>query len=166
MRFAVVLIPVILAVSLFLSVRMGMVGKDIVFPGPGIDVQDKIAYHANFWNLEKALVKAIARKESNFDPKAKNPSDPSFGLMQITPGLAYDYGGIIRNWKNPSESEIEMLMDIDNNLTVGCWFLNHLGKYGFQQQVMSYNVGERGYKDGRRNYGYYNKVRGYYESYQ
>ncbi|GAH74686.1 unnamed protein product, partial [marine sediment metagenome] len=53
----------------------------------------------------------------------------------------------------------------DNNLTVACWFLNHLGKYDFQQQIMSYNVGERGYKDGRRNYSYYDKVRGYYETY-
>jgi len=163
MKFLI--IPVALITLLYLAKVACNVGSDIILPGAGIDVQERISYHAAQWGLEVALVKAFAKVESNFNPKAKNPDDPSFGLMQITPGLAYDYGGIIRNWKNPSESEIEMLMDIDNNLTVACWFLNRLGKYDFQQQIMSYNVGERGYKDGRRNYSYFNKVRGYYETY-
>jgi len=162
MRIALIVIPLVITMGIFLVTKMG--ATEIVSPG-SVDVQERIAYHANFWNLKKALVKAVAKVESNFNPKIKNPLDPSFGLMQITPGLAYDYGGIIRNWRNPSESEIEMLMDIDNNLTVACWFLNHLGKYDFQQQIMSYNVGERGYKDGRRNYSYFNKVRDHYESY-
>ena len=124
MRAALIVIPFIIAMGIFLVTKMAT--TEIISP-VSVDVQERIAYHANFWGLEKALVKAVAKVESNFNPKAKNPQDPSFGLMQITPGLAYDYGGIIRNWKNPSESEIEMLMDIDNNLTVACWFLNHLG---------------------------------------
>ena len=165
MRLAIVLIPIVLAAGLVLSARMGMIGKDIVLPGAGVDVQERIAYHANQWGLNVALVKAFARQESNFNPKAKNPSDPSYGLMQITPALAYDYG-LIRDSRNPSKTEIEWMMEINNNLTVACDFIKHLSKYDLQQQIMSYNVGERGYKDGRRNVSYYNKVRGYYESYQ
>jgi len=164
MKTALVLIPVVLAVGLILSTKMGMVGKDIILPGAGVDVQERIAYHANQWGLELALVKAVARVESNFNPKAKNPSDPSYGLMQITPGLAYDYG-LIKNYKNPTQTEIDWMMDINNNLSVACDFMYRLNKYSFQQKVMSYNVGEQGYKNGYRNWDYFNKVRGYYEKY-
>ena len=163
MRTAIILIPVVLVVGLFLSTKVGSLGKDIILPG--IDVQERIAYHAAQWRLDPALVKAFAKVESNFNPKAKNPSDPSYGLMQITPALAYDYGGLIRNWRAPTILEIEMIMDINNNLSVACWFLDHLSKYPFQQMVMSYNVGETGYKNGVRNWDYFNKVRGYYEDF-
>ena len=170
MKSAIVFIPVILAVGLFLSTKMGMIGSDFILPGAGVDVQERIAYHADQWGLEKALVKAFARVESNFNPKAINYEksssayDDSIGLMQITPALAYDYG-LIRDWRNPSETEIEWMFEINNNLAVACDYIKHLSKYDFQQQIMSYNVGERGYKEGRRNYDYYNKVRGYYEKY-
>lgn len=163
MRAVLIVIPLVIAMGIFLVTKMGM--SEIVSP-VSVDVQERIAYHAEQWRLEPALVKAIAKVESNFNPAAKNPSDPSYGLMQITPALAYDYGGLVRDYQTPSDLEIEMIMDINNNLSVACWFLNHLSKYDFQQQIMSYNVGERGYKDGRRNVSYYNKARGYYESYQ
>ena len=162
MRTAIILIPIVLAAGLFLSTKVGSVGKNIILPG--INIQERIAYHASQWSLDPALVKAFARVESNFNPMAKNPSDPSYGLIQITPALAYDYGLII-NYKNPSVFEIEQMMEINNNLSVGCWFLNHLSKYSFQQMVMSYNVGETGYKNGVRNHDYFNKIRGYYEEY-
>ena len=157
------LIPLIIAAIITLTVKLGF-GSTSPSIAPSIDVQPKITEYADAWSLEPALVKAIAKVESDFKPGAKNPADPSYGLMQITPALAYDYG-IIVNYRNPSEFEIEMIFDIDNNLNVACWFLNKLKKYSFAQQVQSYNVGERGYKDGRRNYDYLNKVRSYYEKY-
>lgn len=163
MKFLI--IPVALITLLYLVKVAGSVGSDIILPGPGIEVQERIAYHANQWGLNVAFVKAFAKVESNFNPKVKNPLDPSYGLMQITPTLAYDFG-LIRDWRNPSKTEIDWMMEINNNLTVACDFIKHLSKYDLQQQIMSYNVGERGYKDGRRNVSYYNKVRGYYESYQ
>lgn len=157
-----ILIPVAaLMAALFLVTKIS--SSEVVAP-VGIDVQERIAYHASKWRLDPALVKAFAKVESNFNPKAKNPSDPSYGLMQITPGLVYDYG-LIRDPVNPSATEIGWMMDIDNNLSVACDFLDHLSKYPFQQQVMSYNVGEAGYKNGRRNWDYFNKVSEYYESY-
>ena len=84
--------------------------------------------------------------------------------MQITPGLAYDYG-LIKNYKNTSQTEIDWMMDINNNLSVASDFMYRLDKYSFQQKVMSYNVGEQGYKNGYRNWDYLEKVRGYYEKY-
>ena len=160
MKTQLLLIPVVIGAGFLLASRVGSVGSDIVLPGDV--VQGKIKEYASKWGLEFSLVKAIAKVESNFNPMAKNPSDPSYGLMQITPILAYDYG-LIRDYVNPSELEIEMIYNIDNNLCIACWFLKKLSKYSFQQQVMSYNVGEAGYKQGRRNDDYFNKVRGYYE---
>ena len=129
-----------------------------------IDVIERINYHANKWGLEVALVKAIAKAESNLNPMAKNPADPSYGLMQITPILAQDYG-LISDYKSVSQSDIAKIYNIDNNLTVACRFLKHLSKYSFAQMVQSYNVGEWGYKTGRRNVEYLEKVRSYYEQY-
>jgi len=131
----------------------------------------KITMKAESWDLEPALVKAIARVESNFNPKARNferspeDFDDSFGLMQITPALAYDYG-LIQNWRNPSRAEIDRLFDIENNLSVGCRFLSYLSrKYSFDQAVQSYNVGEYGYNSGRRNFDYLQKVKVQYGIY-
>lgn len=161
---ALVLLPFVFAALLYLSNRMGVTGT--IFEGkPTIDIQAKIAYYADQWGLDPALVKAVAKVESNFNPSAKNPSDPSYGLMQITPALAYDYG-LIRDYVNPSELEIEMIYDIDNNLSIACWFMQRLhSKYGFDQAVQSYNVGEAGYKRGTRNYDYLNKIKRYYNEY-
>ena len=106
------------------------------------ELESLIVSKAKEWKLSPALVKAHARVESNFNPMAKNPSDPSYGLMQITPALAYDYG-LITNYISPSELEVEMIFNIDNNLSIACWFMSRLhSRYGFDQAVQSYNVGE------------------------
>lgn len=163
-----IMIPVFIAGLLFLSTKMGVAG--IVSP-KAVDVQERIAYHANQWNLEVALVKAIAKVESNFNPTARNyeksssDHDDSIGLMQISPALAQDYG-LIRDYMYVSDLEIEMMFEINNNLSVACEYLHRLGKYPFDQMVQSYNVGDYGYRIlGRRNLYYLEKVRGYYEKY-
>ncbi|MBA7659361.1 hypothetical protein ES703_67338 [subsurface metagenome] len=122
------------------------------------EIDERIAYHASLCGLEPALVKAIAKVESNFNPRAKNPADPSYGLMQITPILAQDYG-LVKDYRDVSALEIEKIYDINNNLSVGCQFLKKLSKYPFEQMIQSYNVGEWGFKIGRRNPDYLNKVR-------
>ena len=161
MRLAIFIIPFVLASLLLLSSKIGSAG--IVKP-VAVDVQERIAFHANQTGLPVDLVRAIAKVESNFNPLAKNPSDPSYGLMQITPALAFDYG-VINDYLNPSRAEIEKIMDVDINLFVACRFLKHLSQYPFNQQIQSYNVGEWGYKKGARNLSYLEKVRGFYYEY-
>ena len=129
-----------------------------------LNIDSLIKYYANHWDLEYALVKAIAKVESNLNPNAKNPSDPSYGLMQITPILAQDFG-LVKDWRNPTPDEIASMMNPMTNLDIACWFLNHLSKYSFDRMVQSYNVGETGYSNGARNYTYLEKVRSYYEIY-
>lgn len=163
MKTALILIPVILGAGLFLSAKLGSAG---VVPS----VQERIAYHAKANGVPTPLIKAFAKVESNFNPRARNfekspeAFDDSIGLMQITPALAYDYG-LIGNYKNPTEYEIRKMFDINNNLNIACRHLKYLHKYPFSQMVQSYNVGETGYLNGRRNRDYRDKVRGYYESY-
>lgn len=116
-------------------------------------------------SLEPALVKAIAKTESNMNPLAKNPSDPSYGLMQITPGLGEDYG-LIKDSRNVDGGDIGLMMNVSNNLDVACWYLDKLLKtFDFDGAIQGYNVGMTGYRNGRRNLDYLEKVRHYYERY-
>lgn len=157
-------IPAVIIAGLLLSKRIQSVGKDIILPE--INIQELIKEKAKFWKVELALVKAIVKVESNFNPDAKNPSDPSYGLMQITPMLAQDYG-LVRNYRAVTNSEIATLLDPSKNLDVGCWYLSDLmGRYSFDEAVQMYNVGITGYTiNGARNTDYLEKVRRYYEQY-
>lgn len=159
-----ILFPAVLIALFILIKRAKSLGSDIVLPQAV--VQEKIVQYANKWRLDPALVKAVVKVESNFDPAAKNPLDPSYGLMQITPTLAYDYG-LIKSYTNPSRQEIEMIYNVDNNLSIGCEFLSMLmDKYDFNQAIQSYNVGEKGYIIyGSRNTYYLERVRKYYYEY-
>jgi len=123
-------------------------------------IQTKAIEH----KIDPALVKAFVKVESNFNPQAKNPADPSYGLMQITPGLAFDCGVIDSSSKNVSSYNEQRMLDVYINLDVGCKFLKKLiDKYPFDQAIQSYNVGERGYYLGRRNPIYLKKVKEAYE---
>lgn len=130
------------------------------------ELERLMASKADQYGVDRALVKAIAKVESNFNPRAKNPADPSYGLMQITPMLAQDYG-LVKDYRNPSSSEIEQLYDPSKNLDVACPHLAYLMKIRtFGIAVQMYNVGPTGYMNGVRNYDYLNKVRSYYEKYR
>ena len=163
MKF-LMLIPAVLLAGLVMAKRVKNVGQDIILPQ--IDIQNLIIEKAKHWNLDLALVKAIVKVESDFNPNAKNPADPSYGLMQITPMLAQDFG-LVRNYKNVTKAEIAAIYEPSKNLDVGCWYLGDLfGKYKFNEAVQMYNVGKTGYLiNGARNSGYLEKVRKYYGLY-
>lgn len=44
------------------------------------------------YGLDWRLLAAIARQESNFDPSAVNPADPSYGIMQVSEPTARALG--------------------------------------------------------------------------
>lgn len=108
--------------------------------------------------LDENLVEAIIKVESDGNVQAINPDGPSYGLMQITPILAQDYG-LIRDYKNVTLDDKAKMLDPSNNLNVGCWFLNYLlRKYPRDIAIQMYNVGETGYNNGSRVSYYLNKV--------
>lgn len=118
------------------------------------------------YSVDSALVKAVIRHESNFNPDAVNPSDPSYGLMQIMPILAEDFG-IVRDWRNVTDAEIAMIKTPAKNIQIGCWFLGKLvKKYPLDSAIQMFNVGEAGFNNGRRNAAYLAKVKGYYNDYK
>lgn len=130
------------------------------------ELERLMADKADQYGVDRVLVKAVAKVESNFNPRAMNPADPSYGLMAITPILAQDFN-LVKDYRYPSSAEIERLYDLDNNLYVGCSQLAHLTRIRpFDTAVQMYNVGQTGYMNGARNYDYLNKVRSYYEKYR
>ena len=68
-------------------------------------------------NLSFAEIKAIVWVESSGNPNAMNPSDPSWGLMQVTPLIGRAFAGITKN---------EQLLNPDTNLKAGTGFLSEL----------------------------------------
>lgn len=135
-------------------------------PGTPANLEGMIDYAAQKYNVDRSLVKAVAMTESSLNPNAENPADPSYGLMQVMPILAEDFG-IVKDWHNPTPAEIAMIKDPQTNLRIGAWFLGRLlKKYSLEISIEMYNVGEAGWKQGRRNSKYVAKVMRYYNEFR
>ena len=129
-------------------------------------IDSMISYAASKYHVDANLVRAVAMTESSLNPNAVNPSDPSYGLMQIMPILAEDFG-IVKDYHNPTAAEIAMIKDPQTNLRIGAWHLSRLlAEYPFDVAIQMYNVGERGFNEGRRAPDYLKKVKGYYDAYR
>ena len=130
------------------------------------EIENMISYAAAKYGVEAALIKAVAMTESSLNPNAVNPMDPSYGLMQIMPILAEDFG-IVKDWRNVTEAEIAMIKDPQTNLRIGAWHLKRLtSEYPLDVALQMYNVGVSGYKNGKRAVDYANKVLRYYNEYR
>ena len=145
-----------------------IIGYPKVIPLENIDflVKSKIIFYSNLYDLDPSISFSIAMIESSFNPNAKNPNDPSYGLFSLTPALCFDYG-LIENYKEPSEEEIKKIYNIDNNSRIGVKHLKKLfSLYPEDQAVQSYNVGITGYLKGKRAVSYLNKYYYYKKFYQ
>lgn len=113
----------------------------------------------NKYGLDRNFVRAIIKVESNGNTKAYSASDPSYGLMQITPILAATYG-YVKDHNNPTSAEIALLFDVSVNSEIGCRYIRYLlDKYKNKEIVIQmYNLGESGYLSGKRNPEYLKKV--------
>ena len=86
--------------------------------------------------VEPALVAAVIRTESGFDPEVKS-SRGARGLMQIQPvtaGFIAERGGVTGDYRDPK-----------TNIRMGTWYLGYLqGRYdGHERLVLAaYNSGE------------------------
>lgn len=144
-------------------------GKPYSVPAraPVVPYEDLIRKASQTWGVDLAIIKAVIRKESAFNPEAVNPTDPSYGLMGITPIAAQDFG-FVRDYRQVTETEIATIFQVENNLNIGVRKLSSLlRKYPFDAAVQMYNVGESGYKDkGRRNFSYLSEVKRFYNEYK
>lgn len=124
-----------------------------------------IVYYSKRYNVPIAIIKAIIQIESSFNQYAKNPSDPSYGYMGIMPIVAQEFG-IVNDWRNVKQAEINSIYQVDNNIGSGTKLLGKLlSKYDVATAVEMYNVGERGWNEGRRNSAYVSKFFTAYDKY-
>jgi soluble lytic murein transglycosylase len=86
--------------------------------------------------VEPALVTAVIRTESGFDPEVESPEE-AYGLMQIQPVTARfiaERGGITGDYRDPK-----------TNIRMGTWYLGYLqGRYDAHERLVlaAYNSGE------------------------
>lgn len=102
--------------------------------------------------IETNKVLAVIQIESSGNPNAQNPSDPSSGLMGVTPLIGRIYGLISGN----DQQVLQKLFDPSANIKAGVGFLLHLqsryaSKYTFAEWVIAYNAGEANFDKGYRN---------------
>lgn len=122
---------------------------------------------ADKYGLDRAVVKAIIKKESDWDPNGTNPSDPSYGLMGVTPYIAITFGAC-----RSGDDYATELHKPEKSLEAGCAYLAYLfGKYddgteaGWAKIIQCYNEGEPNYDDGYRVPEYLSAVEGFYAEY-
>ena len=100
--------------------------------------------------ISKARLLTHISIESNFNTNAKNPSDPSYGLMGITSLIGKHYAGV---------KDFE-LYNPENNIKAGSYFLKDLDrKYRLSPEHIAeiYNLGETKYNAGLRSPDYRKK---------
>lgn len=109
--------------------------------------------------VDPALMLAIAKQESDFNPAATNPSDPSYGLFQIQRFWLQYFGH--------DPADIEQLYNAAFATGLACEIILYFQNKGFTfpQQVDIYNVGETLWRDGRRNAAYRDAVNRFYNEF-
>ena len=107
----------------------------VVFPGP---YEDLIKQFASKYNVPEALVFAIIRQESAFNPNVRSWAD-AFGLMQMIPEKASE---LSKKYQIPYR-EFNDLYDPQLNLELGTVLLSELRTLfssKFAQSVAAYNA--------------------------
>jgi soluble lytic murein transglycosylase-like protein len=146
--------------------KKGFAGVNPVSDTKVITLNDIIEYNSKQFSVPIPLIKAVIENESSWQVYARNPDDPSYGLMGIMPIVAQEYG-IVKDWKNVTQAEIDSIYVPQNNIGCGCKLLGKLlAKYPMDQAVQMYNVGEHNYNvHGARNSAYKDKVINSYHKY-
>lgn len=91
--------------------------------------------HGQTYGVDWLLLKALAIIESNENPGAVNPVDPSYGIMQIfyTGSNRFDIDG----WPPTNSTQ---LLDADYNIRLGSQIIGwNLRAYGLEKGIAVYN---------------------------
>ena len=115
----------IVTILLFvISISMILIfSKDILRTMYPIKFQQYIEKYSQIYDLDKYLVASVIKAESNFDTDATSLKNAR-GLMQITPST----GEWIAEQMNLVEFSPEKLYDPEQNIFMGCWYIDNLRK--------------------------------------
>ncbi len=119
---------------------------EILFPQPYKNVVDAAATKAQ---VPSALIYAIMRQESAFNPKARSPMD-AYGLMQLMPSVAKTRA----QQKNMLFEKATELYDPELNVALGSYELQNLLSRYHSQYIMAiaaYNASEKALKGWVKN---------------
>jgi len=99
-------------------------------PSPSLlDIHARIDRIAQTVGIDRRLVHAVVRVESNYDPRAISPKG-AMGLMQLMPATARQY-------------RVEDPFDVDQNLEAGMRHLRGLlNRFDRSRALAAYNAGE------------------------
>lgn len=101
-----------------------------------LEYEETIREAAAERDVEPALVAAVIRTESRFEPEVESP-EGAYGLMQIQPDTARfisERGGVGGDYRDPK-----------TNIRMGTWYLDYLrGRYEGDERLVlaAYNSGE------------------------
>ena len=120
------------------------IGAPIPGRKPTSDLDAIYMRHGTQKGIDWRLIKAIAQVESSEQPNAVNPSDPSYGLMQIlcradgpNESCRNKFPAVPR-WAEATQEKL--VTDVDFNVHVGSTILDwNLGRYGFPKGIAVYN---------------------------
>ena len=129
---------------------------------PGqIDLEEIIKYYARDYGVEVALIKAVIKAESDYDPYVVSHAGAR-GLMQLMPPTAMEMG-------------VKDIFDPGQNVAGGTQYLSHMLKlFGSDKRLAlaAYNAGPgnvkryKGIPPFEETQNYVPKVLGYYEKYK
>lgn len=142
---AVLFLTLIALVLTFIVVTKGFASIPSGQAGTGpITEYDSIIQQAAFkYNVDIALIKAVIRQESNFNPAAVSPKGAK-GLMQLMPGTASDLGDPKTAAGKYCNLRITDPFDPEQNINGGTCYLSYLLKrYNNNKELAlaAYNAG-------------------------
>lgn len=98
---------------------------------PHASLENTIRHHAQRWNVDESLVRAVIHAESSYNPRAVSPKG-AMGLMQLMPSTARRFG--VLNAFDPEQN-------VAGGVQYLAWLLNRY-KGDWRLAVAGYNAGE------------------------
>jgi len=144
----VTVIVAVVIVGLFLAVSARAAPTPSHWPLRARPYEGMVREAARRYGVDPALVAAVCETESNWDPSAVNPSDPSYGIMQVMIPTAREV--------RPGTTQSELL-DPAVGIMVGTAYIARLRDHyriPMPDGIDAYNIGPGAWKTGRRNIRY------------
>lgn len=137
--FLVITILVVIGMLVFAFNAFKDVGKDLeddIYP---MEYTDHVEKFSDKYEIDKALVYAVIKTESNFQENAESPVG-AMGLMQIMPST-FEWLQTLTDGEITMDSE--SLLNPEINIDYGCRFLQFLlNRYTAEESaVAAYNAG-------------------------